>query len=191
MPIRVVRLSVGSWLTNRQMLAGFGDATQFPGMKGQAVKIDIAGPMVGAHRGDTDTYTPVVDGRSLALECHSVESTLANLRHLTDTSSKKLQRQVLAIYAFEGRILIVFDTGEAYLATGFSLGTTERETTELALFAAKHGLGEKRDCMALCRTLPVHHTGPVLPQPKPPQNAADMDSGVISTGDTQTLSVFP
>jgi hypothetical protein len=148
--------------------------------------------MVEAQRvGEPDTYLPLLNDRTLALECHDVEATLANLRDLTDISSKKLQRRVVSIYAIDGRILIVFDTGETYLATGFSLGSNERETTELALFAARQKLDEKGECLAVCRSLPANFTGPVLPHPRfdSLKSAADAESGVISTGDTQTLPV--
>jgi hypothetical protein len=156
----------------------------------ESVEIDIAGPMVAAQRGDVGTYQPVVDGKKLALESGSVQATLSNLNRLTDTSTKKLQRQVVSIYALNGRILVVFDTGESYLATGFSLGSDERETSELALFAVKHKLGRsKRDCMSLCRTLSPNHTGLVFPLPPAPISKTDEDSAIISTGDTQTLPI--
>lgn len=151
------------------------------------MNIDIAGPMVSAQRAADDTYTPVVDGTKLNLECGNVQVTLANLNRLLTVEPDKIRREVVSIYSVRGNILVVFDTGESYLATGFALGSDQPESSELALFAVKHGLAEKKlEARRRCRELDEEHTGPVFPLPR---MRGDEDSAIISTGDTQTLPI--
>ncbi len=100
------------------------------------MKIEITNPMVAAHREGIDTYTPVFDGADLEAECGNPAITLRNLSKIVQPG-----REPVAFHANHGQVLVIFESGEAYLATGFSYGSMVEEVLRFAEFAAKHGFG--------------------------------------------------
>lgn len=146
--------------------------------------------MVLAQRASEDTYTPMVDGKALDCECNSVQITLKNLNELlaAPPGGKGRRRSVVSVYSVEGNVLIVFDTGETYLATGFRLGSAEEETHQLALFIAKHlYAGEHADLLfAQCQVQSPTLTGPIKIEPRV---NPDGDSAILAIADTQEIPV--
>lgn len=101
------------------------------------MKIDINNPMLAAHRDGIDTYTPVFDGVELEVECGNPAITLRNLEKIIGPN-----RQPIMFHGAHGQVLVIFDSGETYLATGFGYGSTVDEVMRFAEFAAKHEFGD-------------------------------------------------
>ena len=120
------------------------------------MKIDIDTPMVAAHREGIDTYTPVFDGSELEVECGNPAITLRNLEKIIGP-----KRQPVSFHGAHGQVLIIFDSGESYLATGFGYGSTVDEVMRFAEFAAKHGFGEVSLLRRQLIGLDVNWSGPV------------------------------
>ena len=125
--------------------------------------------MVRAFRDGEDTYQPVFDGQDLQTECGNPVTTLNNLAKLVNGD-----RKVVCFYLNHGHALIVFATGETYLATGFSYGPQQDGVKELAVCAAKHLGCDHKELLSILSALPLDFDGPMpLPTGKP----ASGDSG--------------
>lgn len=82
------------------------------------MQINVESQMRLAAVGGVDAFQPVFRGEALRVEAGIPEVSLENLRKMLGTGLK-----VASMVAVEnGHILIVFKTGETYLATGFSIG---------------------------------------------------------------------
>lgn len=120
------------------------------------MKIDIAGSMVTAFRDGSDTYTPIFDGEELDVECGSAEVTLKNLARIVTPN-----RRVVSFMLAHGHVLIVFSTGESYLATGFSYGHDLDEVHRFAEFVAKHTGHDLEEVYGAVSGLPPDYAGPI------------------------------
>lgn len=98
------------------------------------MKLDISSPMIQAFKRGDDNYTPTFDGVDLELERGDAAVTLRNLDEIVGT-----HRPVRVFYLAKGQVLVIFETGETYLATGFGYGHEGDEVFRFALFAAKCG----------------------------------------------------
>jgi hypothetical protein len=95
--------------------------------------LDIDCPMVQAWKAGTTRYRPVFRGRSLEIENGSVEVTLRNLREI-DREIGLRSRVTNILVGPRRQTLIVFSSGETYLATGFSVGSSDMKVRGLAEF---------------------------------------------------------
>jgi hypothetical protein len=118
------------------------------------MKIEVNTPMVSAHLTGIDTYTPVFDGVEMEVECGNPEITLRNLSNLI-----RPVRQPIAFHASHGQILVIFDSGETYLATGFSYGSLVEEVCRFAEFASKHGFGNVEELQCHLKGIDVSWSG--------------------------------
>lgn len=125
------------------------------------MKIDIASPMVAAFHDGADTYAPICNGEELEVECGSAKITLRNLSKIINPN-----RRVVSFMLAHGQVLIVFNTGESYLATGFGYGHEQEEAHQFALFASKHGFGNHEDLFKHISGIPDNIVGPLPPLPK-------------------------
>lgn len=149
------------------------------------MKIDIAGPMVAAHVEGIDAYTPIVDGRELKLEHGDVGDSLANLSQIVSP-----RRAVAAVYVRKRQVLVTFNTGESYLATGFQVPASQEDLEHLARFVFKNKVGGAakswHELANWYRNLRADYEGPLS---MPDTEFASEESGVIATGDTQEIRV--
>lgn len=142
--------------------------------------------MVGAHVEGIDTYTPVVDGCELKLEHGNVGNTLANLSQIVGP-----RREVVSVYVRKRQVLVTFNTGEAYLATGFQVPANKEDLEHLARFVFKHKVGGAaeswQELVRWYSRLTADYEGPlVLPNN---QFAASDESGEIATDETAQLRI--
>lgn len=84
-------------------------------------------------------YTPVFRGETMAVECGNPETSLANLIKLLDAGLHPVQYRANS----DRSILIEFEEGGSYLATGFSFGEPGPATQAFGDFATlAHGPSE-------------------------------------------------
>jgi len=60
-------------------------------------------------------------------------------------------------------VLVVFATGETYLATGFGIGNTSEATYRFARFIESIGWGRSRPIYKFLSTLPTDFQGTLVP----------------------------
>lgn len=105
------------------------------------MQIEIESQMRSAARDGVDGYQPIFRGQPLEVEAAIPEVSLKNLRILL-----KAGLQVASMIAVEsGHILVVFKTGETYLATGFAVGEASDLTKAFAQFASEAFPGSRRE----------------------------------------------
>lgn len=126
------------------------------------MRIRIDGEMLSAMRAGEDTYTPVVGSEELDLEHGDPVTTVKNLRRLVD-----MGRRAIGFCAGHGNVLIMFDSGESYLATGFSYGHRLDEVQRFAEFASSQGFGDARFLYDVFSGLPPEYEGPIQIVPQP------------------------
>jgi hypothetical protein len=97
------------------------------------MKIHITSPMVEAFIAGTGTYTPVFDGGELETENGSAAVSERNLAKIVNPN-----RRVVSFFLRHRYVLVSFDTGDSYLATGFSYHGRSSRVKAFAKFAAKH-----------------------------------------------------
>ena len=118
------------------------------------MKIRIDGEMLAAMRAGEDTYTPIFGNEELDLERGDSRVTLENLRKITSQG-----RRAIGFYACSQHVLVIFDTGETYLATGFGYGNKQEEVQRFADFASSQGFGDRRSVLALFSS--IKDDGPI------------------------------
>ncbi len=125
------------------------------------MRIEIVSPMLAAFRSGVNTYTPVFDGQELGLEDGDTPATLRNLDKLIGPD-----RKIIRFYLAKGQVLVIFDTGETYLATGFHYGheQDQQKVRQFALFASKHGFGDDETLTTHLSALSANHFGPLEPE---------------------------
>lgn len=110
--------------------------------------IDIESGTVRAWKTGVESYVPVFDGRPLEEETGSPEPSRRNLQVI-------LQKTELAsLVPGTSGVLVVFCTGETYLATGFSI-TDDLRCKALAKFAAKSKNADANALYSVYRSLPA------------------------------------
>lgn len=107
-------------------------------------EIDVSGPMALAFQSGDDTYQPVFPGTELELEYGQTKATLNNLNAILDSGNQEIAAFLLS----SGQVMVVFASGNLYLATGFHYGHPGDEVHQFALFAAKHGFGNPDEIFA-------------------------------------------
>lgn len=108
------------------------------------MKIDLESTMLKAAQ--DGEYQPVFRGEALDVEASMPEVSLRNLRKLLEAGLKP----VSMIAVEHGHILVVFQSGETYLATGFALANVQGSragdpTRMFAQFASEAFPGNQRD----------------------------------------------
>jgi hypothetical protein len=103
------------------------------------MQIEMASPMLLALRNGDDTYQPVIGGLTLEVECGEPEISARNLAKVMDCVGK--DRLVLGFFLQHGHVLVIFASGEAYLATGFGYGHEQAQVSHFAAFAHEQGFG--------------------------------------------------
>lgn len=106
-----------------------------------------------------DTYTPTFDdGCDMQPECGNPKITVTNLSRIVNPN-----RKVVHLHLGHGQVLVSFESGESYLATGFGYGHEQEEVHQLALFASKHGFGDHRELFIILSRLNTDYFGPIPP----------------------------
>jgi hypothetical protein len=106
-------------------------------------QISIDAGMGSALKAGLKQYQPVCGGVKLDPECGDPETTTRNLHQIVSSSPG---RSILAVISSaNGQVLIVFKTGETYLATGYSIGSDGPGTAALARFLIEHNNGDWMD----------------------------------------------
>ena len=92
--------------------------------------------MLAAWEQGCDGYTPLFRGEAMAVECGDPETSLANLVRLLDAGLHPIRYRANSDHS----ILVEFEEGGSYLATGFSFGKPGRATMAFGDFATlAHG----------------------------------------------------
>jgi hypothetical protein len=124
------------------------------------MKIEIESAMRRAARENIDAYQPMFRGEPLDVEASLPEVSLKNLTALLDAGLRVSSMTVVE----NGNVLVAFETGETYLATGFSVGVEAATTTAFAKFAAKaYGCDVKEWIAFLVDHYAEDHQGPIAP----------------------------
>jgi hypothetical protein len=120
-----------------------------------AMTINIQNEMVRAlQRPERISYQPLLDGVTLSAEGGQARASLENLRTLLQHN-----RRVLGCICGPAGVLIVFQTGECYLATGFCAGSRGMRTKGFAQFSQEAGLGQQKDLLRFLSALPSDTSG--------------------------------
>lgn len=116
--------------------------------------------MVEAFREGLSRYTPTFKGADLEeeQECPAISS--RNLSRLLETG-RRVQTMLVNT---QRQVLVVFHTGETYLATGFTVGKKGDEVATFAKFAAKAGYGDATELFETYANIPESWLGE-LPSP--------------------------
>ncbi len=110
------------------------------------MKIEVTSPMKLAAEEGMNGYLPTFRGEELAVEMSDPAASLKNLRKLLKAGLK-----VLSVTMFEGEnVLVVFTTGETYLATGFTVGEVD-DVSFFAQFLSEAGLGKTSEWLHTLR----------------------------------------
>lgn len=132
-------------------------------MSGQG-QIETDCPMRRALLDGVNGYTPVFRGETLIPEYSDNDASLKNVRRMLSVGLKICGLNV----GPNGNVLVIFDSGETYLATGFAVGEYSLLVQALAEIAVESGLGKMRDWMRYLTTLPSEgmFSGPLqIPPP--------------------------
>jgi hypothetical protein len=114
--------------------------------------------MMRAWKQGVGGYTPMFREEPMTPEDGSPGPSLQNLRFM-------LRAPLKVQFMFAGpqaQVLVVFTTGETYLATGFGLGHRDLKTKALAQFSHEIGLGSKQDCYDFLSAMPPDYQGVIL-----------------------------
>jgi hypothetical protein len=124
-------------------------------------QIDLESPMKRAFDQGVDAYAPVFRGEALEVEACIPEVSLNNLRRILKGGLK-----VSALHAGKNsHTLVVFSTGETYLATGFNVGYPgDLACLMLAQFASEAGLGSMQAWKEYLGFLPPEFHGLLDPR---------------------------
>lgn len=102
------------------------------------MQIEVESPM----RSVEDAYQPTFRGEPLEVEASLPEVSLRNLRVLLKAGLKVVSMLIVE----NGNILVVFQTGETYLATGFACGEASDLTKFFGQFLSEAFKLKRRDC---------------------------------------------
>ncbi len=99
--------------------------------------LPIQSDIIRAFNQEVKDYQPICQGLTLEHECGDPAVTTRNLRLLAR------DRAILAVIADGKRgVLVIFKTGEMYIATGYSIGKDAVGTSELAKFLVEFNDGD-------------------------------------------------
>lgn len=118
-------------------------------------KILVSGEMLTLLRESTPSYQPEMAGVELLPETGDPQASLENMRRLLG-----LGLTYLGHVAGPGGILCIFQTGEAFLATGFALGSGPRAEA-YAQACHELGLGDQDELAHWFESLGADYDGPV------------------------------
>ncbi len=99
------------------------------------MELSLNHPTLDAFRSGVKAYQPVCPGLTLEPETGDPAVTARNLHALFFSSSERRILDVIACGRRPGPVLIVFNSGEVYLAAGFSIG---ENSDDLARFLVEH-----------------------------------------------------
>jgi hypothetical protein len=117
--------------------------------------MNIEQGMLAAWEQGCDGYTPIFRGEAMAVECGDPEVSLANLIRLLDAGLHPIRYRANA----DRSILVEFEEGGSYLATGFSFGEPGPATMAFGDFATlAHGPCEEVPHYVHLMALPVDAT---------------------------------
>jgi hypothetical protein len=106
------------------------------------MKIEIESPMRALARdNEPDAYQPVFRGLELEVEAQIPEVSLRNLQVLLKAGLRVATMAVVE----HGHILVTFEMGETYLATGFAIGVASDLSLAFAKFASEAFPGTQQD----------------------------------------------
>jgi len=123
------------------------------------MKIDISSQIVTAFKTGCSGYIPIFEGETLAPEGGLPETSFENLNTILAHGWT-----VVAIWIGESQnVLVVFASGETYLATGFSVGNKSEATFRFSRFIESIGWGKGRAIYKLLSALPSDFQGTLVP----------------------------
>lgn len=119
--------------------------------------IHIEDAMRRAWREGVFRYRPIFQDEPLDEECGQVEVTLKNLRKIVKGGAKVCGFHV----SKAGTVLVCFNDGQSYLATGFAVGERDIKVKALSQFTAEIGLGTLEKIHEFLAALPDNYEGPL------------------------------
>lgn len=142
------------------------------------MKIEIASEMIGAFLNGQAAYTPTTGSTQLENENGDTGVTLRNLDLLINEPG--CNRIVLGFNLRHGQVLVIFATGETYLATGFAYGSDDDKVREFSIFAEKHGIVRSwKTQFSFLSAIDKSHAGPM--EIAPPEFPCLADHEVVES----------